>query len=196
MRLGAFIRAAAFGATGAVIGSAVIHHERARELDGSLFKAGNADHGPAADAVLAGLTELGSVYAAGAAAAVLALSGRRRAAASAMSAAGAAWVLGQGLKRVAGRARPYEEDAAGTRRIIAPPQGASWPSSHPMVLTAFTTVAARELRIGRIGRAGLLGLDAAVAASRVALGVHYPSDAASGLLFGRALGILWPRRRR
>ena len=51
-----------------------------------------------------------------------------------------------------------------------------------------------ELGVGASG-AGL-GLDASVAASRVALGVHYPSDVASGLLFGRAVARLWPRGRR
>ena len=77
--------------------------------------------------------------------------------------------------------------------MIAEPHGTSWPSSHPAVLTTFTRVAARELGIGSFGRAALTALDASVAASRVALGVHYPSDVASGLLFGRAVARLWPR---
>jgi undecaprenyl-diphosphatase len=79
--------------------------------------------------------------------------------------------------------------------MIAEPHGTSWPSSHPAVLTTFTRVAARELGIGAFGQAALTGLDASVAASRVVLGVHYPSDVASGLLFGRAVARLWPRRR-
>ena len=77
--------------------------------------------------------------------------------------------------------------------MIAEPHGTSWPSSHPAVLTTFTRVAARELGIGALGRAALAGLDVSVAASRVALGVHYPSDVASGVLFGRAVARLWPR---
>jgi undecaprenyl-diphosphatase len=76
--------------------------------------------------------------------------------------------------------------------MIAEPHGTSWPSSHPAVLTTFTRVAARELGIGVMGRTLLAGLDASVAASRVALGVHYPSDVASGLLLGRAVARLWP----
>jgi undecaprenyl-diphosphatase len=79
--------------------------------------------------------------------------------------------------------------------MIREPHGTSWPSSHPAVLTTFTRVAARELGIGALGRTVLTALDASVAASRVSLGVHYPSDVASGLLFGRAVARLWPRRR-
>ena len=77
--------------------------------------------------------------------------------------------------------------------MIAEPHGTSWPSSHPAVLTTFTRVAARELGIGALGRTALTALDASVAASRVSLGVHYPSDVASGLLLGRAVARLWPR---
>jgi undecaprenyl-diphosphatase len=79
--------------------------------------------------------------------------------------------------------------------VIAAPHGTSWPSSHPAVLTAFTRVAARDLRLGAASRAALTGLDLSVAASRVYLGVHYPSDVASGLLMGRAVARLWPRAR-
>ena len=45
------------------------------------------------------------------------------------------------------------------------------------------------------GRGALSALDATVATSRVYLGVHYPSDVISGLLIGRAVARLWPRRR-
>jgi membrane-associated phospholipid phosphatase len=79
--------------------------------------------------------------------------------------------------------------------MIAEPNGTSWPSSHPAVLTTFTRVAARELGLGAVSSAALTALDGAVAASRVYLGVHYPSDVGSGLLFGRAVARLWPRGR-
>ena len=71
----------------------------------------------------------------------------------------------------------------------------SWPSSHPAVLTTFSRVAARELGVGVAGRGLLSALDVAVAASRVYLGVHYPSDVASGVLIGRAVARVWPRDR-
>ncbi len=165
-----------------------------REVDAELFEEGNRDRGPGPDRFFTGVTELGSIWAASAAAGVLALSGRRRAAAEGFAAAGAAWLVGQGLKRVANRPRPYEANPEGTRVLIVPPHASSWPSSHPMVLAAFTSVAGRELGLGATARTALAGLGASVAVSRVYVGVHYPSDVVSGLLIGRAVGRLWPRR--
>ena len=169
--------------------------QEGRGVDAELFGELNRGHGPEADRFFTGVTELGSIWAAGAAAGILALSGRRRAAANAFAAAGAAWLAGQGLKRVANRPRPYEADADATRLLVGPPNATSWPSSHPAVLTAFTRVAARDLALGPMSRTGLAGLDLSVAASRVYVGVHYPSDVVSGLLIGRAIGRLWPGRR-
>ncbi len=165
-----------------------------REVDTELFGEGNRDRGPGPDRFFTGVTELGSIWAAGAAAGVLALSGRRRAAAKGFAAAGAAWLVGQGLKRVANRPRPYQDDPDGARVLIVPPPASSWPSSHPMVLAAFTSVAGRDLGLGVTAKAALTGLGVSVAASRVYVGVHYPSDVVSGLLIGRAIGRVWPRR--
>jgi membrane-associated phospholipid phosphatase len=187
--------ATALAAGGAAIGHAALRTEDGRELDENLFKALNGEHGETVDRFFSGITELGSFYAAAAAAGALALAGRRREGARAIAGAGATWVLLQGTKRLVDRPRPFLANPEGTRRMIAEPHGTSWPSSHPAVLTTFTRVAARELGIGAIGRTALTGLDASVAASRVALGVHYPSDVASGLLFGRAVARLWPRGR-
>ena len=188
--------AAAVAGAAAAIGHAALRTEEGADVDRRLFRLINRGHGPGADLLFFGVTELGSLYASGAAAGALIVLGRRREAVRAIAAAGAAWVLGQAVKEVVDRRRPYEADADGTRRMIAEPMGTSWPSSHPAVLTAFTRVAARELGLGAPSRALLGGLDLAVAASRVYLGVHYPSDAASGLLMGRALAHLWPRGRR
>lgn len=165
-----------------------------REVDAELFGEGNRDRGPGPDRFFTGVTELGSIWAAGAAAGVLALTGRRREAANGFAAAGAAWLAGQGLKRVANRPRPYEADAEGTRLLVGPPHASSWPSSHPAVLAAFTSVAGRDLGLGLASKTGLAGLGLSVAASRVYVGVHYPSDVVSGLLIGRAIGRLWPHR--
>ena len=189
------IKGVTLAATAAGVGYAVLRTTAGERLDRALFEAGNTDAGPGADRFFLGVTELGSLYAAAAAAAVLAVSGRPREGVRALSAAGATWLLGQGLKKAVNRPRPYEADAEATRFLIAPPHGTSWPSSHPAVVTAFMSVAARELGIGGLGSAGLTSVSASVAASRVYVGVHYPSDVASGFLLGRAVAALWPRSR-
>ena len=112
-----------------------------------------------------------------------------------MAAAGFTWLLGQGVKKLVLRPRPYDAQGHGSRTMIAGPPGTSWPSSHPAVLTTFTRVAARELGLGVVSRAALTAVDLSVATSRVYLGVHYPSDVTSGLLMGRAVARLWPRGR-
>jgi membrane-associated phospholipid phosphatase len=193
MKTGRIAWAALLAAGGVLIGHAAVRTEEGREFDENLFAAANAEHGERADRFFGGVTELGSLYAAAAAAAALALAGRGREGARALAGAGATWLLLQGVKRVVDRPRPFHSNPEGTRRMIAEPHGTSWPSSHPAVLTTFTRVAARELEIGVIGRAALTGLDASVAASRVSVGVHYPSDVVSGFLFGRAVARLWPR---
>jgi undecaprenyl-diphosphatase len=189
------IKGVALAATAAGVGYAALRTADGERLDRALFEAGNTDAGSGADRFFLGVTELGSLYAAAAAAGVLAVSGRSREGVRALSAAGATWLLGQGLKMAVNRPRPYEADAEATRFLIAPPHGTSWPSSHPAVVTAFMSVAARELGIGGIGRTGLTSVSASVAASRVYVGVHYPSDVASGFLLGRAVAALWPRSR-
>ncbi len=195
VRARTFLWAAAVSGAAAAIGHVALRTEGGAKVDRSLFRCMNRGHGPEADRFFFGVTEMGSLYASGAAASALFLAGRRREAARALAAAGAAWVAGQVVKEVVDRPRPYEDDPDDTRKLIAEPMGTSWPSSHPAVLTAFTRVAARELGLGAFARTALGALDLTVAASRVYLGVHYPADAASGLLMGRALARVWPRGR-
>jgi membrane-associated phospholipid phosphatase len=163
--------------------------------DEDAFRAMNRGRGPTGDRAFAAITELGSMYASGAAALALAARGRSSAAGRALAAAGATWILGQGLKRFFARARPYDADLEGMRLLIGRPRGTSWPSSHPAVATAFLSVAARELALPAAARAGLGAIVAAVGASRIALGVHYPSDVVGGLFLGRAVAGAWPSRR-
>lgn len=195
VKLSGVFKGAVLAGAAAAIGAAALRSDEGASLDRELFAAGNAGAGEAADRVFLGITELGSLYAAGAAAGVLAVLGHRREATRALSAACTTWALGQVVKKVVDRPRPYEADEAGTRFLIAPPNGTSWPSSHPAVFTTFATVAARELRVGSLSRVGLDALSLAVGMSRVYVGVHYPSDVASGLLMGRAVAAVWPSRR-
>jgi undecaprenyl-diphosphatase len=195
VRAASLLRGAALAAAATGVGYVALVSEGGRRADADLFDAVNRGHGPQADRVFTGITELGSLYAVGAAAGALVVLGRPRPAARAAAAAGATWLLGQGLKKMVERPRPAEADPAGTRAMIAPPTGTSWPSSHPAVLTAFGSVAGRELGAGIVARGGLTALGLAVAASRVYLGVHYPSDVASGFLMGRAVAAVWPRGR-
>ena len=186
---------AALASAAAGLGHLALRTTEGAKKDLELFRAVNQGHGPEADRYFGGVTELGSLYASAAAAGTLAALGRPRAAGRAVAAAGFTWLLGQGLKKLVLRPRPYDAPAHRSRTLIAAPPGTSWPSSHPAVLTTFTRVAARELGLGASSRAALTALDLSVATSRVYLGVHYPSDVASGLLMGRAVARLWPRGR-
>jgi len=179
---------------GASIAAGVASHRGpGSELDAEAFHALNGAHSPPRDRFFAAVTELGSIYASVAAAVAIAATGRTRPAARALAAASATWLLGQGLKKSFGRPRPFHAHPDTARRLIDPPSGTSWPSSHPAVLLAFLTVAARELDLPAPARAALLGLAGAVGVSRVYLGAHFPSDVVGGLLMGRAVGLGWPR---
>jgi undecaprenyl-diphosphatase len=193
-RGGARRRAAALALVALALAVATVEG-RGRFLDDRLFGwANNRSRHPALDAFLRAVTELGSVWASAAAAAALATGGRRRAAGDALGAAGAMWLVGQGLKRVFRRVRPYDARLPGPPRLlIGKPRGASWPSSHPAVLLAFVTVAGRDLDLTTGARRALVGLAGLIGASRVYLGVHYPADVAGGLLLGRALADVWSR---
>ena len=165
--------------------------KRGHEADLGLFRAVNRGHGGSADALFGGITELGSITASAAGAAVLAAGGRRRAALMGAGAAGTMWLLGQGLKKLYLRVRPYDRVPDLVRLLIGRPPGTSWPSSHPAVLLSFLTVAGEELGLSRAERAGLTALAGMVAVSRTYLGVHYPSDVIAGMLFGRAVAQVW-----
>ncbi|HEV3474217.1 MAG TPA: phosphatase PAP2 family protein [Actinomycetota bacterium] len=166
---------------------------RGRALDDRLFAWFNGGvHTPALDRAFKAVTELGSIWASATAAAVLAARGKRRQAGDAMAAAAAMWLAGQGLKRMFRRLRPYETGEP-NRLLIGKPRGASWPSSHPAVLLTFVLVAGRDLGVTRSQRGSLAALSGVVGASRVYLGVHYPSDVAGGLLIARALAGVWSR---
>jgi undecaprenyl-diphosphatase len=88
-------------------------------------------------------------------------------------------------KALAGRVRPC--NALGWLRAlpIELPSDPSFPSGHAAGSFAFAAFVLTSKR--RVGVA-LLSLASLIALSRVALGVHYPSDVMAGALLGAAMG--------
>jgi membrane-associated phospholipid phosphatase len=143
---------------------------------------------PGIDRVVTQTTDLGSVYAVGGMAAVLAASGRRRLAADVLGVGLAAWAVAQSSKTGVRRQRPYEAD--GTRRLIRPPTGSSFPSGHAAVSAAVSGLLTDHAR-GPRSRALWHVLAGYVAASRVYVGVHYPSDVLGGAGMGLLVASVW-----
>jgi membrane-associated phospholipid phosphatase len=100
--------------------------------------------------------------------------------------AGAAVVLATAvstaIKLAVGRRRPVVEDLP---HLMATPTGLSFPSSH-----AASSFAAARAFGGLVPSPPLYAGAVAMAASRIYLGVHYPSDIAAGAGVGTAVGSL------
>ena len=122
--------------------------------------------------------------------------GHRRAAARGLAAASLTWIAGQALKRVFGRPRPYDANLDGMTLRIERPNGTSWPSSHPAVLLSFLTVTSKDLGAGVAARTAMDGLATVIGASRVYVGVHFPSDVAGGILLGKSVAAAFDGDRR
>lgn len=90
------------------------------------------------------------------------------------------------LKRWTRRPRPFAADGR-IRAWVAPLDEFSFPSGHTLHAVAFTVVAlAHYPSLAPL----LLPFAASVAASRVVLGLHYPSDVVAGALLGALLAHL------
>jgi undecaprenyl-diphosphatase len=88
--------------------------------------------------------------------------------------------------RLAGRQRPFAGQPGITQLVDHAP-GRSFPSRHAACAAAMATVALRGAP--RIGWA-MAALGLLLAASRVYVGLHYPTDVLSGWAIGVALGLL------
>ncbi len=101
-------------------------------------------------------------------------------------------VLAKGMMR---RVRPTSEVPI-SRRLARVPRTTSFPSGHAASAAAFATGVALELPVMA---APVGALAAAVGASRVVTGVHFPSDVVAGFAIGTCAGMLtvywWPLRR-
>nr|WP_132427997.1 phosphatase PAP2 family protein [Pseudonocardia endophytica] len=88
-----------------------------------------------------------------------------------------------GVKRVVRRRRPEHPSV---RVLVGTPSRLSFPSSH-----ATSTTAAAVLYGGLLGRRRTpLAVVGLMALSRLVLGVHYPSDVATGTALGAAVGAV------
>jgi membrane-associated phospholipid phosphatase len=95
---------------------------------------------------------------------------------------GSAYLLSTSIKLAIGRRRPLIEDLP---HLMATPTGLSFPSSH-----STSSFAAARAFGPLLPSWPLLGAAAAMAFSRLYLGVHYPSDVAAGAALGTVIGSL------
>jgi membrane-associated phospholipid phosphatase len=142
-------------------------------------------HGPEVVAVVrrySRLGEHGAVWLAGGLAGALVDAPRRRHWLRATATVGAAYLTSTSIKMAIARKRPAVEDLP---HLMATPTGLSFPSSH-----STSSFAAARAYGALVPGAPLQLAAAAMAFSRLYLGVHYPSDVLAGAALGTAIGSL------
>lgn len=103
------------------------------------------------------------------------------AASSGLIAAAVALLANQVIAHLWARPRPFTEHPALTHVLGARTTDPSFPSDHAAAAFA---IAFAVLAFSRRAGIGFLGVAALIAVSRVALGMHYPSDVLAGALVG------------
>lgn len=158
-------------------------------LDLRLLRAARTvGHAPAAERAVARFSALGEHgglwLALGAAGAAFDPPRRARWGRGAAAVAGA-YALNTAVKLAVRRRRPR---LPGLPPLIGTPTALSFPSAHAS--TSFAGARAYAPLAGPRGAAALYALAGALAASRLYLGVHYPSDLAAGAALGTLVGRL------
>jgi undecaprenyl-diphosphatase len=129
--------------------------------------------------------QAGSLGAAGVAAGVAALTGRRPLAVALGVSGSVVWAKAKVVKRLFGRGRPADHVATATIRG-RPASGLGFPSGHAAVAMTLATVACPD--IGHPARVVAFGTAAITAFGRVYVGAHLPADVVGGLGIGLAAG--------
>jgi membrane-associated phospholipid phosphatase len=168
------------------------------KLDHRLFRRVAGAHTPWLDRVLPALSRAATYSRLWLAiSAVLYLAGGRRGKRAAVrgmvSIAANSVLVNTGLKRLVHRRRPELRDVPSKRRLRKQPLTTSFPSGHAASAAAFAVGASSEMPKAALP---LGTLAAAVAYSRVYVGVHYPLDVAVGAMLGGAIAlgtwVAWP----
>ena len=110
----------------------------------------------------------------------------RRIAVAAAASAAVALAIGAVLSHLVDRARPFVSDPGGVHQFTRHAADAGFPSDH--ATAAFAIATAIVLRNRRWGIVAL-ALATLLALTRVAIGVHYPSDVLAGAALGAATAI-------
>lgn len=171
-------------------------------VDCELFDRVAASHTPALDRVLPRLSRAANhsllwIAAAGAMVVTGRASARRAAARGLGSIAVTSALVNLGVKRGVRRPRPSLRRVPAIRRLPVQPLTTSFPSGHAASAAAFAVgVGIERPRVA----VAVAPVAAAVAYSRVYVGVHYPADVLVGALIGSGVALLsrlqWPARPR
>lgn len=100
------------------------------------------------------------------------------------------------LKALFGRARPCACLTDVHALVFSAPTDPSFPSGHAAGAFAVATYVALESRIHVAGKVALFVVAAGIAASRIVLGVHYPSDVVAGAALGAVAAFLYSLSRK